>query len=335
MPTAQASATKQDAMNAMAFLVGDRLLFTTTGAGSSTTAVSTDLTGYPNDYFNTGPQWWLLAEDGTYAGQWREVSDFVQSTGTVTVSRAFGGTIASGVVCSLWRYRPDSYTLAVNDARRTIAHACYKVETDYVLVTDTTRRTCGVPRGMTDVWRVSLEAEGSLLFKDLFDRGDSTTTAGSDYTATTGTWGIISERLYSVTDADGDILTRDPDVQDGTLQAILRGTLNSASVYRTPALVFRLFEDYAGAIDTNNYLLVRLLNGSVDLRKVDGGTESSLTTASLTTSDGVDYVVRVMFVGGAIRVWVDDVELITYQLTGLNLKYLSGTKAGHRRRRPV
>ena len=183
---------------------------------------------------------------------------------------------------------------------------------------------------MRDVWRASLPWGQGAKIEDKFDRADSTTSAGGDWTATSATWGISSERLYSVTDTDGNLLTQDPDIQDGIVQAIVRGTLASGTVYRSPSLCFHIREDYLGAIDTNNMLLVRLLGGVVDLRKVDGGTESSLTTATLTTSDGVDYLLRVIYTGSLIRVFVDDIELITYNLLGLNQKYLTFPRVGVR-----
>lgn len=63
---------------------------TTTGAGAAdaTTLVDSTLAIYPNNAFNT---FWAMPTSGTYSGQIRRVSVFTSSTGTVTVSVAYGG----------------------------------------------------------------------------------------------------------------------------------------------------------------------------------------------------------------------------------------------------
>lgn len=332
MPIAQASAHKQNLRNAIAERVGDRLPFVTTAAGTTTTVVSTALTGYPDDYFNN---WFGLDESGAAISTFREITDFTQSSGTVTAGRAWantGGTATApgnNATCSLWKYSPAVYTIASNTAIRKVFPACYKLETDYGIVLASDRRAMGVPRGITNLWGVAIEAEGSQMLKDRFDRADSTTSIGGSWVATVGTWGVSSERGYSVSDADADFITYDGGMEDGMVSVIIRGDLTTAN-YRVPVIAFRIREDYLGAIDTTNCLLIEVRDSLVDLRKVDAGSESSLTTAAATTSDGTDYVVRVRFEGPAITVWLDDVEVISYALTGLNLKYLDFPRVGIR-----
>ena len=332
MPTISATLTKAQGRQDIAWVTGGYNAYTTSGAGNAggTTATIAALAGIGPDYV-VGK--WLLLTSGTYTGQYRRITEF--SGSTVTVADAFGGQVATSVTCEIYPYRPALYTQALNRASQALwrTRAIYRVVTSHLITQSAwpSLVKSGVypmPQNMRDVMRIT--RLGHLSVRDLFDRADSATSTGDNWTATAGVWGVISERLYSVTDTDGRMLTRDPNVSDGVIQVVLRGTLNSATVYRSPAIMFRIAEDRIGAIDTNNYLLVRLLNGTVQLRKVDGGTESSLTTATQTTTDDTDYQVRVQFIGPRIRVWVDDIELISYALTGLNLKYLTYPRVGIR-----
>lgn len=324
MPTPIATVTKAtiraDAAGA------DRLPGTTTSGGSSTTAIDSGLATYQPDFFRGK---YLLLTSGAFSGQWRLITDFTSSSGTITVAPAFGGTVATSVTYEVYAIRPDLFTLAANRAVQMLYPHIHKPELDYIIASKSS--VYGVPRGMRDVRQVILGSVPALL--DRFDRADSTTSIGGSWVATTDTWGITSERGYSVTDADGGLITYDADMQDGAVSAVVRGTLNSGATYRSPVLVFRLLEDRTGAIPaaaSRDYLLVRMLNAVVDLRKVDAGTESSVTTAVATTSDGVDYRLRVLFEGTRVRVFIDDVQLIDYELLGLNLKYLDGVQVGIR-----
>lgn len=73
---------------------------TTTGDGNvGGTTVICSLLGIFGDDFFIGAT--LEITSGTYNGQSRTVSDFAQTTGTLTVSSAFGGQIVSGVTFTL------------------------------------------------------------------------------------------------------------------------------------------------------------------------------------------------------------------------------------------
>lgn len=327
MPIFIADTQKREARKALSFICGDWWpeSLTTIGNAGGTTAIFSSLIGLAAASI-IGK--YLLLTSGTYTGQWRVISNFDNVTGTITVARAFGGQVASGVTVEIHEHRPDLYTLAINDAILVTYTTGVRRPVEVPIIIPDRSGIIGLPINLRTI--NSIFMGGPRKIKDLFDRADSTTSAGSDWTATTGTWGISSERLYSVSDADAGLLTRDPNLKDGYIQAIVRGTLNSGATYRSPPLCFRIAEDYLGAIDTNNYLLVRLLNGVVDLRKVDAGTESSLTTSTQTTSDGVDYVLGVHFAGDRIRVYLDRTVVIDYRLLGLNLKYLNNPRVGIR-----
>lgn len=321
MPTPIATTTKATARKHLSQRANDWWNPSTTSSGNAggTTAVFSSLVGYGDDYFK---DWWVLQTSGANAGEWRRVESFTDSSGTVTVVNAFTAQVASGVTFELHKFRPDHYTFALNEGSVQAYPAVCRPITGFALAGD--RDWYPTPRNMRDIVRVLYDADAPQE-SDTFTRDDSTSTAGSDYTAASGdTFGISSNRLYSVSDADGDLLIADNvETADGVFSARVTGTLNSATDYRSPALVFRY-------LDASNYLVVRLLNSAVALRKVDGGSESSLTTAATTTANGTDYTLRVWAAGNWVRVFVDGVELINYELTGANTKYLDYEGAGFR-----
>lgn len=113
-----ANATKLNIRQALSPLVGEVRYLTTTSSGSSTTAVCTQFSGLGDDTFRG---WWLLQTSGTNGGatpQYRQVTTFVGSTSTFTVTPAFGATVASGVTMELHQHEPPLFTRACNAALR-------------------------------------------------------------------------------------------------------------------------------------------------------------------------------------------------------------------------
>ena len=324
---------KRAIREAVSVRVGDWLPYTTSGAGNGggTTVVVSALIGRAFDGIINR---YILLTSGTNDAQWRVATAFDATTGTITVDRAYTAQVASGVTLELHTFRPDILsTQAPNAALQDLYPAISKPYLHHAFPWESGDAVYGTPRGMKRITRVLTCVASSQRLADHFDRANSTTTAGGDWTTTNGqgTWGVSSERLYSVTDVDADLLLAqsNPQVRDGVLQAIVRGD-TTASHFRVFSLLFRVREGYDGTPDTTNCLLVRVLNGQVDLRKRDGGTETSLTTATVTTTEDVDYLVRVMFQGNRIRVWLDDVLVTDYALVGLNAKYAQYGHAGIR-----
>ena len=83
-------------------------------AGGTTLVDATDGVNYQNDYFN---YWWALITSGTNDGEVRRVSDFVKSTGTITVESAYTAQVAGSVTYELMQYHPtDLVRWALNQA---------------------------------------------------------------------------------------------------------------------------------------------------------------------------------------------------------------------------
>ena len=274
---------------------------------------------------------WYLCNDLLNAGEFRRAITF--SGTTVTFGDAFTNSVLTATSVDSYPYPPNLYTEATNLAVSYAYQDGYGIWVPRTGLIIPNGGYYGTPRGMRHA--AHIEQLGPRVLKELFNVANSTTSAPGGWTAASGdTWGVTSELLYSVTDANNDRITRSEKLKNGVIIFRATGTMESSTVYRTVALMFRHAEDYAGDLDTNNYLLVRLLNDgsndTVQLRKMDAGSESSLTTANVLLTNGTYYVVAVEFVGSRVRVWVDDVQLIDYELQGANTKYMDYDRFGFR-----
>ena len=147
------------------------------------------------------------------------------------------------------------------------------------------------------------------------------TDQGSPWQPAFGTWGINSNRLYSVTDADADQVFLANTYATMTVQADVKGALNG-NFYRTPWLVWR------GVLligDVPRYgAAVALLNGNVI---VCINSTTFVALAATTTTDNTYYTLTVTQRNEVITVYVGGVRKITYSLTAayLNTQYGQGT----------
>lgn len=322
MPFTIAERSKRELRQDVSQLLGDWMDLETSSIGNAggTTAIFASLSGMP---ISSIVNKYLFIREGTNDTEWRPTSAFTASDGTTTVRRAYTGQVATLMSANLFEFSPALYTIAINEAIRQCYPACYRAILHHTFIREPgLQRTIPLPRNMERVMRLMEDARSSEALRDYFDRSASTTAPGSKWTSSVGDWGITSESLYAPGDTDADRLlaATNPQVKNGVIQFVVRGdTTDTAS--RVLSALFR-YED------ASNYLFVRLLNGQVQLRKRDAGTDSSLATGTVTTTENVDYVVRVLFDGSWIRVWVDDVEYITFELLGLDLKYLGYNESG-------
>jgi hypothetical protein len=113
--------------------------FTTSsaGAGGGTTIVATTLADLPGgDEDDAFIDQYAMITSGAAAGQIRRISDYVQSSGTITVARAFGAQIAISVTFELHRYDPSMKHASINTAGRKVFPYIYLPVYDETLVTD-------------------------------------------------------------------------------------------------------------------------------------------------------------------------------------------------------
>ena len=162
-------------------------------------------------------------------------------------------------------------------------------------------------------------------FFDPFTRGDSALTLGNGWAdPLQGTFGIASNRAYSVTDANGDLVLRETGLSDFVLSCIVNGDLDVAADSRVPQVQFR-------ALDANNKLGADLVGGAARLLKTDGGVTSVLTTWATATADSTDYVLEVVCNGNSVSIKKNGTALTpAYTLAGGDTKYAAYTQAGIR-----
>ena len=91
------SKTREDIRKAIGRNLGKMVTGTTSGSGSTTTAVDATLFGGDDEYNGS----YIRLTSGTYDGTTRRITDYASSTGTMTFS-AVAGTVAGSVTYELW-----------------------------------------------------------------------------------------------------------------------------------------------------------------------------------------------------------------------------------------
>ena len=119
--------------------LGDYYPLTTSSAGNAggTTLISTTFQDLPggndNDAFEN---WYAHITSGTDTGNVRRASTYVQSTNTLTVSRAYSAQIATSVTLVLHRHDPSDYWRCISRALEELYPHLYLPIRDETLVVD-------------------------------------------------------------------------------------------------------------------------------------------------------------------------------------------------------
>jgi len=111
---------------------GGLITGTTTSSGSTTTFIDSSLSIYPDDDKRLMESW-FMPTSGTYSGVEKPITDFVNSTTTGT-TRAFAGTIASGVTYKISPFQFSKITDKFNLATKRTKY-CFRVIRDDTTVT--------------------------------------------------------------------------------------------------------------------------------------------------------------------------------------------------------
>lgn len=153
-------------------------------------------------------------------------------------------------------------------------------------------------------------ASNLVLFEDAFNRADSATTLGSEYTVSGLTWGIQSNRAYCPSTSASGLATHDCDEADVdvTLDVMLRSVGDNS----------RGFLYLRGDGTTSNRWFVGMDNAFSVLRlgKSVAATSADVKTVAFTPTAGNLYTLRVLAKGSAFQVWVDGVEKTALAATG-------------------
>lgn len=131
-------------LQGLSSFVNDWESSTTTSAGNSggTTLVDTYMSRYGDSRLSG---MFIRLTSGTYNTQVRRISSNAQATGTITVTPAFGGQVASGVTYELHRYDPDLKFRALDKARFDVIDDVYQLVYDDTITSDGISDTYDIP----------------------------------------------------------------------------------------------------------------------------------------------------------------------------------------------
>lgn len=164
---------------------------------------------------------------------------------------------------------------------------------------------------------------------DSAKRANSTTTVGNadlgfSWDSVTGTHGILDNKIYSVSDASGDLLLMDCGRSDLILSCIFSGQLLGTN-QRHFNLIFH-------AADAQNFHMARISKTEVQLARSVGGTISFINTSAQpsTVADNEEYEIKVFSSGNICRVYINGKLFINYTFTAGDDTLMANTKFGIR-----
>tara|TARA_R100001594_G_scaffold110564_2_gene145325 strand:- start:81 stop:1349 length:1269 start_codon:yes stop_codon:yes gene_type:complete len=139
------SKTLEDLRKAIGRNLGKMVTGTTSGSGSTTTAVDATLFGGDDEYNGS----YIRITSGTYDGTTRRITDYTSSTGTMTFA-AVAGTIAGSVTYELWEsgFDPDVIDEYINQSIWEITGRVYDPVENLDIHTDTINARWEIPSGL-------------------------------------------------------------------------------------------------------------------------------------------------------------------------------------------
>jgi len=142
----------------------------TADSAAASTLVDADLKIYPDDHFNGA---WLYINGGTGAGQERSVSDFVQTSGTLTLLNAWAPTPGATSTYELHRsFRVDAINDAINHAIEDIrGEYQYAVTVNESITLSSQAWVEGsylftLPAGFRELWAVWMEDSTNGIYSE-------------------------------------------------------------------------------------------------------------------------------------------------------------------------
>ena len=323
MPTTTWSTMRQEIVRPLGLVTGT----TSANLAANTSLVDEDLTDlYPtDDYFNDS--WFVIVTSNNNAGEYRRVTDYAQSGGTITVSKAWpSGSDGSTSTFELMTVDPPSVLRAYNRARQDVWPHIGIVRDVETIVTGQRQFTYTIPSSIRRVNRVYLgeryEAQNdseNLLLNGSFE--DWTNATSPDYWSVTGSGASVNQeeqttspRNYAVLSGNnsarlvvpGSVLTTIVQTFDSTLDrytAVATQGMEanlSAWVYCTVASRVSLTIDGAVQSETHGGTGWELLTGSQILTQTD--TEAAVGLSITSGSAMAVFVDEIFFTLGQSEV---------------------------------
>ena len=328
MPTTTWETMRQDIVRPLGLVTGT----TTTNVAANTSLIDTNLTELysSDDYFNTN--WYAIVTSNNRDGQYRRVTDYAQSSGTLTVSLAWGaGTDGANSTYELMTVPPNKVMEWYNRSRQEVWPHIGIVRDVETIVTGTRQFTYEIPSTIRRVNRVYLgeryESQNdseNLLLNGSFEDWSSTTAA--DNWSVTGGGASMNQEEQTTSPTNYAILSGNNSlrllVPDSTAVTLVQ-TFNSASSSYTAVATEGMEANLSAWVYCNTASRVYLtIDGDVD-STAHGGTGWELMTASnnLDATDTSTVVGISVSSGAAIPVFVDEVFLTIGQSGPLDRPY--------------
>ena len=328
MPTTTWETMRQDIVRPLGLVTGT----TTTNVAANTSLIDTNLTELysADDYFNTN--WYAIVTSNNRDGQYRRVTDYAQSSGTLTVSLAWGaGTDGANSTYELMTVPPNKVMEWYNRSRQEVWPHIGIVRDVETIVTGTRQFTYEIPSTIRRVNRVYLgeryEAQNdseNLLLNGSFEDWSSTTAA--DNWSVTGGGASMNQEEQTTSPTNYAILSGNNSLRllvPGSTAVTLVQTFNSASSSYTAVATEGMEANLSAWVYCNTASRVYLtIDGDVD-STAHGGTGWELMTASnnLDATDTSTVVGISVSSGAAIPVFVDEVFLTIGQSGPLDRPY--------------
>ena len=199
MPTTAWSTMRQDILSPLGLITGST---TTNISNGNVNVLDTKLTKrFPvDDYFNN--RWYVHLTSGTNSGDIRRVTDYVQSSGTITGGGANWGDNESGSInFELSSFHPDDVKDAYNEAREIVFPDISMVRDIETIVTGLNQYTYTLPSTIRRVDRVyrgnrrNADSGDNLLLNGDFE--DWTSATSPDYWSVTGAGASMNQEAQT------------------------------------------------------------------------------------------------------------------------------------------
>jgi len=329
MPTTTWSALRQEIVRPFGLVTGT----TSANLTNNTSLVDEDLTDlYPSDdYFNNN--WFVIVTSNNNDGEYRRITDYAQSSGTLTVSKAWPSSSDSSTsTFELMTVPPNKVMEWYNRVRQEVWPHIGIVRDVETVVTGTRQFTYTVPSTIRKINRIYLgeryEAQNdseNLLLNGGFE--DWTSATSPDYWSVTGSGASVNQEEQTTSPTNYAVLSGNNSarlVVPGSTAVTLVQTFDSTLSRYTAVATEGMEANLSAWVYCNTPGRVALtIDGSIQ-SDTHGGTGWELLTGSqnLTYNDTEAAVgISVSSASDPIPVFVDEIFLTLGQSGPLDRPY--------------
>ena len=328
MPTTTWSSMRQDILRPLGLITGST---TTNISSGNANVLDTKLTDrFPvDDYFNN--RFFVQITSGNNAGTVRRVTDYAQSSGTLTAAGANWSAESGSVTFELSNIHPDDVTKAYDQARQIVFPGISIIRDLESIVTGLDQYTYTVPSSIRLIDRVyrgnrrNADSNDNLLLNGDFEDW-TTSTACTNWSVTGGGASMNQEAQthnpenYAVLHGDNSLRLVVPDSTAVTLVQTFDSTSSNYTAVATQGVEANLG---AWVYSTTASRVSLTIDGAVQSETHGGTGWEWMKGSQITTQNDTEFQVGLSISsGGAIAVYVDEVWLSLGQSEITEIPYL-------------